>query len=186
MRRAMLMALGLAACGGEGSPVDADHDGFSSADDCDDTDAFVYPGAPDDPGDGVDADCDGVDPQHAFVGEWELVFLSAMFSSFQLVDEGTETGGITLSEDMSVQMDAGIGLDPDLLGYELSVPVVMDGWVSPLEGESRSWLRVDGEAAGETSFIEFECVTEADVMDCQGVLLALGVNLDTVATFERR
>jgi hypothetical protein len=30
-------------------------------DDCDDGDAEVYPGAPDDPGDGVDGDCDGAD-----------------------------------------------------------------------------------------------------------------------------
>jgi MYXO-CTERM domain-containing protein len=33
----------------------------SPADDCDDTDPNVYPGAPETPGDGVDQDCDGTD-----------------------------------------------------------------------------------------------------------------------------
>ena len=36
---------------------DVDH-GFAADEDCDDANAFVYPGAPD-PGDGIDGDCDG-------------------------------------------------------------------------------------------------------------------------------
>ncbi|MCK6529773.1 hypothetical protein L6R50_20190 [Myxococcota bacterium] len=49
-----------------GPPQDADHDGWTSEDDCDDGNANVYPGAPD-VCDGVaDNDCDGVDdPQEA-------------------------------------------------------------------------------------------------------------------------
>lgn len=39
--------------------VDADMDGFTENDDCDDTNADIYPGAPDEPYDGVDADCAG-------------------------------------------------------------------------------------------------------------------------------
>jgi hypothetical protein len=61
-------------------PVDADGDGFGSeterimacemgpgmaelASDCNDTDAGIFPGAPDDADDGVDANCDGVVPK---------------------------------------------------------------------------------------------------------------------------
>jgi hypothetical protein len=41
--------------------VDGDGDGFAEADDCDDGRAWVYPGAPEIPGNGVDEDCDGTD-----------------------------------------------------------------------------------------------------------------------------
>lgn len=44
--------------------VDFDHDGHSPAfggDDCDDGNASIFVGAPEQPGDGVDSDCDGLD-----------------------------------------------------------------------------------------------------------------------------
>lgn len=42
-------------------PFDEDGDGFSAADDCDDTDATVYPGAEETWYDGIDSDCAGDD-----------------------------------------------------------------------------------------------------------------------------
>ncbi len=64
MRAILLIGL-LVACNGKDKdgtePVDADGDGFSPPEDCDDADASVYPGAPDDWYDGVDHDCAGND-----------------------------------------------------------------------------------------------------------------------------
>jgi hypothetical protein len=68
----MLLVLGLLACAGKDNTgdsatgdstpvVDPDGDGFLPPEDCDDTRADVFPGAEDANGDGVDADCDGVD-----------------------------------------------------------------------------------------------------------------------------
>ncbi len=50
---------GGAVCGS--APIDEDRDGFSRGEDCDDSNPDVYPGAPDPCGDGVDADCNGID-----------------------------------------------------------------------------------------------------------------------------
>ena len=52
------------ACGGEPEtkaegPIDADRDGYTVDEDCDDTNAAVYPGAPEDC-DGLDNDCDAL------------------------------------------------------------------------------------------------------------------------------
>ncbi|MDP2304476.1 MAG: MopE-related protein [Pseudomonadota bacterium] len=53
-------------------PVDRDGDGAAEADDCDDTDADVFPGAPE-AWDDIDSDCDGVvDGDGAWSGEASL------------------------------------------------------------------------------------------------------------------
>lgn len=43
------------------TPVDADGDGVSAGEDCDDDDPSIFPLAGDVHGDGVDSDCDGLD-----------------------------------------------------------------------------------------------------------------------------
>lgn len=62
-RTLCLLTLFALACGsddkgGSSPPVDADGDGFTTVDDCDDTNNLVYPGA-EEACDGVDNDCDG-------------------------------------------------------------------------------------------------------------------------------
>ncbi|TNE89776.1 MAG: hypothetical protein EP330_10225 [Deltaproteobacteria bacterium] len=66
---ALLLGLtaGLPGCAGGGNAlygmpeVDDDNDGYSNFEDCDDSDASIYPGADDPEGDGIDQNCDGVD-----------------------------------------------------------------------------------------------------------------------------
>ena len=60
--------------------LDFDGDGFARAlggGDCDDRDPLVHPGAPDIPGDGVDADCDGEDATDALPPPARMVDLPA-------------------------------------------------------------------------------------------------------------
>ena len=49
--------------------VDADGDGFLSAEDCDDQDPSVHPDAPETPYNGVDDDCDGSTPDNDLDGD---------------------------------------------------------------------------------------------------------------------
>jgi hypothetical protein len=60
--RAWLWVLVVAGCA---ETVDEDADGFPVEEDCDDTDAAVFPGAAETPADGVDQDCD--DAEDCFV-----------------------------------------------------------------------------------------------------------------------
>ncbi len=58
-------------------PLDVDGDGHQPPGDCDDTRADVHPGAPERCGDGLDADCSGLDPACPPQGEVSLAWLPA-------------------------------------------------------------------------------------------------------------
>jgi hypothetical protein len=49
-------------------PVDADKDGFFAGQDCNDANAAIRPGAVEVPGNGVDENCDGIDPPLERIG----------------------------------------------------------------------------------------------------------------------
>ncbi len=51
--------IGTPGAANDSCPADTDGDGYTTIDDCDDSDASVYPGAPDSWYDGVDSDCAG-------------------------------------------------------------------------------------------------------------------------------
>jgi len=177
-----MLALLLLACA-----TDADYDGFTAKDDCDDSDPYTYPGAPDDPADGIDADCDGKDPDHAFVGGWEVETFTANYSSFALLVPGSEEGELEIGADMLVTADISAMLDPDLVGGTFPIDLALAGDASPLAGPAALDIYLDGEAFGEDVFMDMACaVTEDDTLECLGNLKALDAGLNAAATFTRQ
>lgn len=174
------------------APNDADYDGSPAKEDCDDSDPYIYPGAPDQPGDGIDADCDGVDPEHSFVGEWEVVDMSALFSSYEALDPGTAEGSLTVDLDTETVLSVSVGLNPDF--QPVDIDVVMSGGTSAMPGDGLALVDMEGliEIPGvyeEASNVLWECevllADDGEMLECNGVLKALDANLKAWALFER-
>lgn len=179
------MLLLLLACQ---APVDADYDGVTAELDCDDLDPFVYPGAPDDPADGLDADCDGVDPAWPFVGGWALDLLEASYAGIPLFEPDTEEGGMELGEDLVVQMDVGVTLDPAIAGQAFPIALSLAGAASPMDGDGVVAIWAEGEQYDEQMHIDWVCAVEEEgaSLACEGELKALDGSLDALALFTAR
>ncbi|MEZ4241944.1 MAG: putative metal-binding motif-containing protein, partial [Myxococcota bacterium] len=164
MRRWGWLLVAVAGCG----DPDRDYAGFADGDDCAPDDPFVYPGAPDTPADGIDSDCDGVDPDPAYVGDWEVVTFSAMYSTFDAFAPDSAAGTMSITADGSAALDGTAMLDETLVGF--SVPVVMSfegsasataqrgGVVLYLAGEVDATIQV------EPSEIELDCSVDGELL----------------------
>ena len=107
LRALLPLALGLmVACNGstdttDPSPVDADNDGFSAAEDCNDNDADVFPGA-DEVCNGIDDDCDNETDEDSL--DSTMFFADADDDGFgdpnsPVLACGEPTGAVTNDED---------------------------------------------------------------------------------------
>lgn len=172
----------LAACGGVD---DADHDGFPPPEDCDDANSFVYPGAPDDPGDGLDADCADGDPTWSFLGDWTLVEMTASYAGIYLFEEGSTGGGLQVAEDGSLTMEVSGTLDPDVVGAAYPVTVNLTGTWSPIPGPNRFTLYAEGLNYDEQMHAALDCAEVEETLVCGGELKALNGSLDTEVTYVR-
>ena len=180
MRRILLMGLLVAGCG-----RDEDFDGFEQKSDCDDTDSLIYPGAPDTPGDGVDSDCVGGDPELSYLGGWSIVDLTASYSAIQLFVAGTSSGEISVGEDMSASVALGGTLNPDIVGVSYDITLVMQGWISPVDGPSQFVLYAEGVNYDEAMHLDWDCAEDADGLACSGELKALDASLNAEAILAR-
>lgn len=178
--RPLILAVLLLGCN-----RDHDYDGFGAKDDCDDADPFVYPGAPDTPGDGLDADCADGDPALPWLGDWSLTTLMASYSGIELFVEGTASGTLNLEEDGSAALEATATLNPDVIGQELAITVILAGETSVLNGEEGFLVYAEGDNFGERMHVDWDCAEDADGLLCLGELKALDASLDATAGFVR-
>lgn len=172
--------LALAACGG---PIDADRDGAPAGEDCDDGDPWVYPGAPDAPGDGFDADCDGEDAPFAFLGAWSLGWVSAGYSGVEVLQPETAEGSVVIDEALGATLDIGVTLNPAVTGDPLPVRLQMRGAASALPGPADFHLSAEGENYGELMHIDWDCAADEGALRCAGELKAFDSSLDAEALF---
>ncbi len=174
MRGLLPVLVALVGCAG-----DRDHDG-ARGDDCDDRAPFVYPGAPDDPQDGVDADCDGVDPEFAFLGEWSIDAFSADYAGYPLFLPGTGSGLLTIPEDLTATLAVSATLDPAVAGTALPIDLTFTGAASPIDGPGTFTVYGDTVAFDEQMHVELDCqVLDDELVFCAGELKALEASLDT-------
>lgn len=172
----------LTAC----ASVDADFDGISPPEDCDDQEPFVYPGAPDDPADGVDADCDGEDPPYAFIGAWPVRSVSASYSGFDFLEPDGASGELTVGGDLGSSFALEATLVAELYGAPVPFTLLLEGQASPVEGPDTFVIAADGEQYGETMHIDWDCArfVEDAVVVCEGELKAFEISLDVYAEFD--
>lgn len=185
--RGWLLAIGLVACKG---PVDADFDGFSAEEDCDDHDPYVYLGAPDSPEDGVDGDCVGGDATLDYPGTWAITALTASYSGVEIFVPGSATGSLDLAADRSTSVQVMATLSEVVAGYEIGIELEMAGAWSALEGPSDLTLYAEGrielgEAYSETVHVAWDCTQAGEAMACDGELKAVGGSLDAEVALER-
>ncbi len=167
-------------------PKDRDADGALDAEDCAPADPFVYPGAPDTPGDGLDSDCDGVDPGYDYLGAWTLTRMEATYSGLEIILPDTTSGTLALGLDTGVLISISGGLNPEVLGRDLTVQLDMTGNLEPGQRPDELILFAQGENFGEQMHVDWDCWMEgADALSCEGELKALDFSLSALATYLR-
>jgi hypothetical protein len=167
--------------------ADLDHDGLTGASDCDEADPFIYAGAPDTPGDGVDADCDGQDAPLAWLGAWELLGITASYSGLELLVPGTERGGLNLGVDEATA-EIVAELEPSVVGVPITVDLQLTGTAAPLPGPDTFALWAEGRNFDEAMHADWDCwLDPADDarLWCTGELKALELSLLADAVYAR-
>jgi len=163
-------------------PEDNDYDGFFSNEDCDDDNPWIHPGATETPGDGIDGDCDGEDGVHDFVGTWELTYLSAGFSGFEILVPDAEYGELTVGKDLQAELFMHAEVDPAIAPLTLDLELSGEAVPDPLPGSFS--MVATGVWGTEDVYVGWACESVDAELACIGELKMLGYGFENVADFE--
>jgi hypothetical protein len=166
--------------------LDADYDGFAAADDCDDANALVYPGAPEIPGNGVDDDCADGDAPYAFLGGWDVLEVSIDYMGYDLFVPGSVTGETTVGEDFSASMEIEGTVSEIFAGNEIPVTITLTGMASPVDGGPGRFIAyIEGDNYDEYMIMTLDCEQVGDSALCGGGLKAFDLSLATSVVLGR-
>jgi hypothetical protein len=148
---------------GYGNPGDTSCSSGSAEDDCDDSDASIYPGASETPDDGIDQDCNGTDTVTCYVDADQDGY-GTYLGTTTLADDGTCDITQSESENADDCDDSDDSINP------AATEVVADGIDQDCNGEDWCYLDSDGDTYGSTSEIDdvdgdLNCATGAGVSD---------------------
>lgn len=176
--------------------TDGDGDGSPYSQDCNDSDASIYPGAAANEivGDGIDSDCDGLDPSHAYVGTWAIR---------EITLEGSGTHNMLFGSELTITDGLGAALEGTWNHVDRAYTMrLQSANLAPRSTErfdlsllgTLETLR-DGEEEEDTAFqpdtpdyegarMTLVCEVSANLV-CQGDLLWVDERLDVELVLER-
>lgn len=172
-----LAAALLVGCG----PADEDGDGFNVEEDCDDTNADIYPDAPEVVGDGVDSDCDGEDPPHPFVGDWNLTSISMEYDGYDIFAQTTNSGTLKITEGLAATVDVTGTEDGYAIELDLTGTADPGDEVGDFDLEVNGTLVYDGDTYAVSG--DWDCTTEGEEVECSGKANVDAYVIDAVLKF---
>lgn len=179
MSRAALIPLAAAML--VGCTTDFDDDGWVEEEDCNDEAAEINPDATEIRGDGIDQDCDGEDLAHAYVGDWAMTAISAIYDGDDIFADLERTGSMVVTPDLETSIAVVFSYDGEQVLLDLS------GAAVPGTDVGSFGLDLSGEYSNDeesyTVAADWDCLTSATDVSCSGPMTFDSYSMEGSASF---